>query len=178
MGVDISSQNYLEIFALEDTFHLDMPRLTHEYRQLQARYHPDKFVGADDRERRVALQYTSILNDAYETLKSPLRRAAYLLSLHGVDPEENVQAHLGGDFLLRQMQLREELEEIEQSESMEQLDAFKAQVEEETDTYISRFAGLYAEGQYNEAKPVYSRLQFLCKLHSEVDETEEKLLDY
>ncbi|MEK9649239.1 MAG: Fe-S protein assembly co-chaperone HscB [Gammaproteobacteria bacterium] len=85
--MSLASLNFFEIFSLPASFQVDVSSLEAQYRKLQAEYHPDRFSCAADSERVQALQLASLINDAYETLKSPLKRAAYLLTLNGVDPE-------------------------------------------------------------------------------------------
>lgn len=176
--MDLGRQSYFELFSLPESFDLDREALDRAHRLLQGRYHPDRYVNADERERRLALQLTSLINDAYQTLCSPLRRAAYLLSLHGVNPEEVDQAQLGGDFLHRQLALREELEDIRAGGALEALDAFKKGVQTELDEGFAQFRRYFLDARYCEARPVYNRLQFLARLREEVDQAEEKLLDY
>ena len=175
---DFAGRNHFELFSLPESFQVDTEFLTQQYKKLQAQFHPDKFASAGDRERRLALQFTSILNEAYETLLSPLKRASYLLTLHGIDPEENNQAHLGGEFLFEQMQLREELEEIAGSESIADLERFRHEVEKSLAKLLEQFRDLYDAAEFAQAKPVYNKLQFLYKLNSEVNQVEETLLDY
>lgn len=176
--MDISNSNYFELFSLEESFQVNPGLLNQEYKTLQAQYHPDKFINEQDSVRLQALQISSILNDAYTTLESPLKRAAYLLTMHGVDPDENVQSHLGSDFLLQQIELREELENLSKSEDMDELEHVKKDVESEIQNYFQEFEKHYTQAAYTSAKPVYSKLQFLCKLLSEIESLEETLLEY
>ncbi|MDC0598396.1 Fe-S protein assembly co-chaperone HscB [Gammaproteobacteria bacterium] len=176
--MNISSKNFFEIFSLEESFQIDLTLLNQAYTKLQAQYHPDKFINADDKTRLQALQTASIINEAFETLKSPLKLASYLLTLHGTDPEENNQSHLGEDFLFAQMELRDKLEEIAANKSLTALEQLKNEVDKDKKSYLVEFEQFYKLGQYAEAKPVYSKLQFLYKLLSEIDTLEEKLLDY
>ena len=152
--------------------------LEQQYKQLQAQFHPDRFVGADDKQRLQALQQTSLVNDAYNTLKSPLKRAAYLLKLKGVDPEEHNQAHLGEAFLVRQMTLREDLEVLIGEEDMDGLDAMKAAVNKDKQETLEQFVTRYENNDLGEAKATYNKLQFLFKLLDEIEAAEEKILDY
>ena len=170
--------NYFELFGLPQAFRLDTAELDKRYKQLQAQWHPDRFAGEDDGKRLQALQQTSLVNDAYDTLKSPLKRAAHLLVLQGVDAEEHNQAHFGADFLHRQMILREQLETLAEKEDMSGLDAMKAEVGSDRDATLAQFEAQYGQGQFAEAKQQYNRLQFLFKLLDEIDTVEEKLLDY
>ena len=67
------------------TFDIDTAELAVRYRELQRRVHPDKFANASDQERRLSLQMTAQVNEAFQTLKDPVRRGRYLLSLRGVE---------------------------------------------------------------------------------------------
>jgi molecular chaperone HscB len=172
------SDNYFELFGLPQTFRLETAELDRQYQKLQAAFHPDRFAAADASKRLQALQRTSLVNDAYDTLKSPLKRAAYLLRLEKTDPEEHNQAHLGEAFLLRQMTQREDLEILASKENMDGLEAMKSEVEQERDAALAKFESLYLERRFVDAKASYNRLQFLFKLLDEIDAAEEKLLGY
>ena len=107
--MSLVNRNYFEFFSLPESFQVNADTLESEYKKLQTKYHPDKFINAGDSERVQALQHASLINDAYDTLKSPLKRAAYLLKLKDIDPEEHNQSHLQELFLLKQLELREDL---------------------------------------------------------------------
>src|SRR5690606_16049058 len=143
-----------------------------------SRYHPDRVSAGSDRERRLAVQASGLINEAYETLRSPLSRAAYLLRLHGVDPDTFEQNALDTEFLFAQMQQREELESIAERASIEDLEAFKEEVERDIDARLAEFRQCYEAGRFDAARPVFNKLQFLYKLCSEIDRIEERILDY
>jgi molecular chaperone HscB len=170
--------NYFTLFGLNEGFGLDRSALDSQYKALQSQYHPDKFADAEDSQRLKALQQTSLVNDAYETLKSPLKRAAYLLKLNDVDPEEHNQAHFGEAFLIRQMELREALETLSASEDIDGLEAMKAEAGKEKDTAVAAFEKQFMAKEFASAKSTYNQMQFLFKLLDEIDSVEEKLLDY
>ena len=109
--------NFFEQFNLAQSCELDQEALADEYRKQQSEVHPDRFANAEESEKLRALQLSSYLNEAYETLKSPLRRAAYLLSMHDIDVEQVNQNDLSMDLLLEQIQLREKLDELPKDES-------------------------------------------------------------
>ena len=73
--------NHFELFGLPQRFHLDLAQLEQAYRGIQSQVHPDRFVQASDAERRVSMQSATQVNEAYRTLKNPLARARYLLTL-------------------------------------------------------------------------------------------------
>jgi DnaJ-domain-containing protein 1 len=71
--------------------------------------HPDKFVNATDAEKRVAMQWATRANEAYQTLKSPQKRAHYLCELNGVDLQTESNTAMPMAFLMQQMEWREAL---------------------------------------------------------------------
>ena len=77
--------NHFALFQMTPAFAIDAAALDAAYRELQGRVHPDKFANATDTEKRVAMQWATRANEAYQTLKNPLKRATYLCELNGVD---------------------------------------------------------------------------------------------
>ncbi|MBU5881014.1 co-chaperone HscB [Vibrio cholerae O1] len=104
--------NYFELFGLPIQFELDGSLLSSQFRALQKRFHPDNFATASERDRLMAVQQAAQINDAYQTLKDPLRRAEYLLSLQGIEMNAEQQTLQDPMFLMEQMELREELESV------------------------------------------------------------------
>ncbi|HLL06483.1 MAG TPA: Fe-S protein assembly co-chaperone HscB [Myxococcaceae bacterium] len=102
------------MFELPSTYDVDIPGLEQRFRDLSLRLHPDRFAQAEARERRLSLEQTTTLNEAYKTLKDPTRRALYLLKLHGVDldrEDAGAQKDMPLEFLEEVMELREELDQ-------------------------------------------------------------------
>ena len=122
-------QNYFELFDLETSFFISDSILKDSYRREIARFHPDKFASKTDSEKLQALQNTSLLNTAFESIKSPLNRASYLLKLEGVDPFDEKDTAMEHDFLTSQIELREELELIESKKETDQLEDFIDRIE-------------------------------------------------
>jgi molecular chaperone HscB len=174
----IANKNYFEIFSLQESFDLDLENLTVEYKNLQSQMHPDKFSGADDASRLHALQLSSIINDAFDTLKSPLKRAAYLLTLNGINPEENNQNHLAESFLLQQMEWRDLLDDATEEEDLTLVENLKQEVMEERENCIIEFQDFVNAYNFVDAKPIYNKLQFVEKMLVEINRSEEKILDY
>jgi molecular chaperone HscB len=75
--------DYFSVFGLEPQLNIDLAALEREFHRLSRKLHPDRFARADMNEKQWSLADTSLLNDAYRTLKDPLRRTEYLLKLHG-----------------------------------------------------------------------------------------------
>lgn len=108
-------QNHFELFQLPQQFSLDMGQLDTAYREVQNKVHPDKFVQASEAEKRVAMQWATRANEAYQTLKKPLKRARYLCELKGVDLQTESNTAMPGAFLMQQMEWREAFDEARQS---------------------------------------------------------------
>src|SRR2546422_9941145 len=101
------NQNHFELFGLPARFAVDGASLEVRYRELQREVHPDRFAAAPDPERRASMQLATRVNEAYQILKSPLRRAVYILQLRGVDPEVETNTAMAPQFLIEKMSWRE-----------------------------------------------------------------------
>ena len=106
MQIDFS-KNHFELFQLPVAFELDLAVLERAYRELQREVHPDRFAGAPASERAAALVRTRAINDAYQVLKRPQRRAEVLLARAGVTIGD--REVLAPAFLMEILELREEL---------------------------------------------------------------------
>lgn len=171
------SQNYFELFALPVSFEVDLEQLNARYRDLQRQMHPDRYAGAGDREKRLSAQWTTQINAAYGTLKSPLNRAMYLLELHDLSIAENPD--LEPMFLMEQIELREALEEIEANDGpMDKLDHFKAEVAGVLKGLSTEFSQAFDTGELNTARSAVYKMQFMTRLADAAEKVEEKILDY
>ena len=104
------NENHFELFGLPARFAVDAAALDARYRELQREVHPDRFAAASRAEQRVSMQLATRVNEAYQTLKSPLRRAGYILQLRGVDPKFETDTAMQPEFLAEQMSWRERIE--------------------------------------------------------------------
>lgn len=168
------NQNYFEIFGLPIDFDVDTSRLAERYRELQKELHPDKFAASTEHEQRLSMQWSALINTANETLRSPLARAIYMLEQKGLTIDHNPQ--LPPDFLMQQIELREELEALEEDAAgLDKLDEFKGQVNQVLTELGEKFA--LSQDDDKSLTLVYE-MQFLTKLLVAADHLEEKLLDY
>ena len=165
------SANYFEIFELPISFDIDKERLIGCYRDLQHVVHPDKYVNASEKERRLAMQKAVQINEAFETLKNPLSRGIYLLQLQDIDKDN--QTNLDGEFLMAQMELREELADIKDFEA---LNAFLNSVEKQMQNLIEQLSQEFQTKNWQAASSSVSKFQFFTKLHEEALRLEEKLI--
>jgi molecular chaperone HscB len=110
--------DYFSVFGLEPKLNLDLPALEHEFHRLSRKLHPDRFARALDNEKQWSLADTALLNDAYRTLKDPLRRTEYLLKLLGAelraedDRQKDKSAGAPADLLEEVFELNMQLEEM------------------------------------------------------------------
>lgn len=165
------------LFELQPAFDLDLERLSVRYRELARKVHPDRFADASESEQRKAIEQSANLNEAYQTLKSPSRRARYLLKLQGREMplEATVQDPA---FLMQQMQWREELEDLQDEADLAGVAVFKARLKAAQQLLNDSFAAIWQdEAQREEAERLVRRMQFLDKLTQEVRQLEERLDD-
>lgn len=168
------STNYFALFGLPVDFALDAAALAPRWRELQREYHPDRHAGQDAAAQRQAEQLSAHINTAYETLREPVRRAHYLLQLagHGIDGERSTIADT--DFLMTQMELREQLDEVEQEH---ELDAVEDEARDWRDSLLREFPLDYAAGDWPEAQDVLRKLQFMVRLLAEIGERRDRFED-
>ncbi len=172
-------KNHFELFGLPAVFDVDADELASRYRELQRRVHPDKFANASDQERRLSLQMTALVNEAFQTLKDPVRRGHYLLSLRGVDVGEETDTAMDPAFLMEQMEWRENLEEIRQADNPpKQLAELANRIGQRMQDKIGRFRSALDKNSPEEigkARNLVREMQFLEKLQQEIDDLEEEL---
>ena len=116
------------LFQLPEQFALDITLLNIRWKELQAKVHPDKFASEGVAAQRIAMQWSVRINEAYQRLKDPLKRASLLCELAGAPIHAEQNTAMPGVFLMQQMQWREELEE---ASNIHQLEALLAQVLEQ-----------------------------------------------
>ncbi|RRV08269.1 co-chaperone HscB [Pseudomonas sp. v388] len=168
---------HFALFELKPAFRLDLDQLATRYRELARSVHPDRFADAPEREQRVALEQSANLNEAYQTLKSAPKRARYLLTLQGDEVPLEVTVH-DPDFLLQQMQWREELEDLQDNGDLAGVATFKRRLKVAQDELNDSFAACWDDAaQREQAERLMRRMQFLDKLSYEVRQLEERLDD-
>ena len=178
-----NTQTHFELFELPVSFDIDLQDLSQRYRELQRVVHPDKFVNASDRERRLSVENAAAINEAYQILKSPQRRARYMLELQSVSFDDEKDMALDPAFLMEQIELREALGELNQSENpLESLNKIMADIKARITAIIEAIReGLVQpqldDSQKNNIKQLIQKMQFLNKLQEEAEYQEEKLLD-
>ncbi len=110
-----------ELFGVPQQFAQDRAALDARWKQLQREAHPDRFAAQDAATQRRAMQWSVRINEAYQRLKDPLRRAAYLCELAGASVNAHDNTAMPADFLMQQMAWREALEDAHDADQVQQL---------------------------------------------------------
>jgi molecular chaperone HscB len=173
------TQSHFQLFSLPEQYRLERADLDARYRELQRRAHPDRFASASDQERRVSVQQAAQINEAYATLKDPLRRGRYLLELRGLASEAQQSSHQDPQFLAQQIELREALSAVrEQADPLAALERLSRDIRAQ---YQALEAGLAAalddSGDARSALTFVLRMQYFTRLQTEVQELEAELED-
>lgn len=168
----LSSDDF-ELFGLPRRFVLDRAALDTRWRALQAEVHPDRFASEGAAAQRVAAQWSVRVNEAYQRLKEPLLRAAYLCELAGVPIDAENNTTMPPPFLLQQLEWREALDEADDEPAVEtlaaQVDAHRRAALDELAATIDERADWPAAAQQVRA------LMFIARFADDVDRRLEAL---
>lgn len=135
--------NYFEVFGLPKQLNIDLKGLERTFHELSRKYHPDYFTTAPAHERQHALQMTATLNDAYRTLRHPVRRVEHLLQIEGFKPDGSKMPQ---SFLMKIFEINEQLEEVKSgSATQEQVAALKREIEQRAEDFESQLKAAAAE---------------------------------
>jgi molecular chaperone HscB len=161
-------QNHFELFQLPVQFAVDSAALDSAYREVQGKVHPDRFVNATDAEKRVAMQWATRANEAYQTLKHPQKRAQYLCELNGVNLQVESNTAMPMAFLMQQMEWREALGEARTDKDVEALEALDNQVKLDRKARMIELERVLGAGDFNKAAEDLRALMFLEKFSEEI----------
>lgn len=168
--------NYFELFSLPAVFSVDKTRLSQTYRDLQKQYHPDKFAMQDDRTRLQAMQKSTEINDAFQTLKDSCLRAQYLLKLNGLDIELEQRTLQDTGFLMQQMEWREKIADFT-ADDEDQIEDFDKEISALVNGLEAEIETALETEQLEQTANLVRKLKFMLKLQVEIELLEEKLFD-
>ncbi|RDH92182.1 MAG: Fe-S protein assembly co-chaperone HscB [endosymbiont of Seepiophila jonesi] len=175
------SKNYFELFGLPVGFIVDADSLSDRYRDLQRVIHPDRYANASEQERLFSLQGASRINEAFETLKDPIARATYLLTMHGIEMDAQKETTSDMAFLMQQMELREELEGVRnQDDPYEAVLDLRGRINKQIKTLVGQMAVQFESAtpdQLEDAREILRKMRFLQKLRTEVESVTADLED-
>ena len=168
-------KNHFELFQMPVMFEIDSQQLDAAYREIQGRVHPDKFVTATDAEKRVAMQWATRANEAYQTLKNPLKRAMYLCEMNGVDLATESNTNMPTVFLMQQIEWREALDEARDTKNQSALEQLENELIQKRGYLLSLVTNHLNAAQYNDAGEQVRQLMFVEKFGDEVGRVFELL---
>jgi len=145
-------------------FNIDLNKLQKSYRIIQAEIHPDKFVSASQIEKNQSLIKSTEINEGYQILKNPIKRAKYLINLNSNSKKNN--AALTPNFLMQQMEWEEHLESI--SKEKKELEKFRLLIDGAYKKNISNIENLCDKENWNGALEILNEIQFIGKLNDKI----------
>ncbi|MCL1059084.1 co-chaperone HscB [Shewanella sp. Choline-02u-19] len=173
--------NYFELFSLSPSYDVDTAILAERYRDLQRAVHPDKFANASEQDKRLSVQRTAQINDAFQTLKNPIQRAEHLLALKGLELSHESTTLKDTQFLMQQIEWRESLEEIGDSDDPEaEIEGLYASFDAFAKPITAALKVLLLsdlESDHLQAADQIRKLKFMAKLQDELARVEDALLD-
>ncbi len=167
-------QEYFSLFGLPEHFGIDVSQLEAAYRTVQAQVHPDRFANRPETERRVAMQWATLANEAFRTLKNPVARASYLLERRGIEQDVERNTSMSQAFLLQQMEWREAVEEA--ADDAHELKRLEQELERDNRVMLDDLGrALDEEQDLSQASELVRRLMFMDKLRREINEALARL---
>jgi molecular chaperone HscB len=174
--------DYCQLFGIPRSLNLSLADLQQRYYALSRELHPDRFMQKPEAERQRALDMSSALNDAYRTLKDPVKRAQYLLSLEGFDIGEQRSRDVPPELLEEVFELNIALEEMRGGDDsarpqLEQAEKNFTTMLGDTDQQLQTLFEQYDSSQSREVlthiRNVLNRRKYISNLVSEVQKTLE-----
>lgn len=161
--------DYFALFGLVPHFVLDRVALDAAFRAMQAEVHPDKFASADAAVQRQAMERATLVNAAYQTLKSPVARGRYLLQQQGIEAFDPANTQMSSAFLMQQIAWREQLETAQERADAAALDHLEAEIAVAAQQHEARLAALLDERHdHLHATETLRELRFIEKLAEEI----------
>lgn len=168
-------QNPFALFGLEAEFQLDSARLSERYLTLQKQYHPDNFATQSEQQQLDAVQKAAAINDAYQVLKSPIRRAEAILQLNLTQQLNQEETVHDGEFLMQQLMLREDLEAAACGCDEAEVAALRTKSETLRRQQLQAIENAIQQADWTALKLHINRLKFIEKFLHEVDQIEDRL---
>jgi molecular chaperone HscB len=162
-----------ELFDLQPIFAQDRSLIDGRWKDLQRQAHPDKFAAQGAAAQRIAMQWSVRINEAYQRLKDPLKRAAYLCELHGAPINAENNTAMPAAFLVQQIELREALDDAKTSEDIDEISLQANENKRKQLLEVERL--LDQKKDYPAAAQAVRTLMFLERLGLDIDARAELL---
>ena len=156
-----------ELFQIPEQFAQDLAALDLRWKELQREVHPDKFAAQGTAAQRIAMQWSVRINEAYQRLRDPVNRAAYICELHGAPINAENNTAMPAAFLMQQMELREALDDASTEEDLDEIGQQAAIILREM---LSKAERLIDDAKdYAAAAQVVRALLFIQKFQADID---------
>ena len=163
------SINFFTLLQLPEAFDIDLETLHQNYQSIQKNIHPDRFATFDDEAKLESIKKTAQVNDAYQTLKSPIRRAEYLLQLKGINIHDEKYTAVPQDFLMQQMEWREELETYKLNKVA--LEKLAQDIQKNKNDMMNQLPSFFDDKNHlNDAIRVTRELNFIEKIEQHIND--------
>lgn len=173
--------NHFETFGVQPSFRVDEKALEERYRELSRLLHPDRHAAGGAAQRRLALEKTIALNDAWRVLKDPSRRAAWLLKERGIDLGETgaqgASRYLPPMFLMEVMELREAFDEARAAKQTAEVEKLAARVRKERGAALATLGEAFDRNDDEEAARQVSVLRYYDRFLGEVRAWEDEAFE-
>jgi len=167
--------NDFELFGMPIQFAMTRDVLDVRWKELQREAHPDRFAVEGAAAQRIAMQWSVRINEAYQRLKDPVKRAAYLCELHGAPVNAENNTAMPAVFLMQQMTWREALDDIQTQAELETLLNEVQRTHQQA--LIDMAQAIDDLGDYSAAVGQVRALMFIDRFASEVRHQLDVLLD-
>jgi molecular chaperone HscB len=162
-------QNYFALFNLPEQFELDKQMLDTAYHTVQNQVHPDRFIHASESDKRAAMQWASLANDAYQTLRNPVKRAAHLCHIRGFPLDGDFGPAMPSDFIFEQIEWREHLDNARIDKDFEALETMDTRLRERIKEQLTLIEKELNLGHFAAALQEIRKMMFLQKFGDEIN---------
>ncbi|MFN3629429.1 MAG: Fe-S protein assembly co-chaperone HscB [Casimicrobiaceae bacterium] len=159
--------DHFAVFGIPPAYAVDLEALATRYRELQQAVHPDRHAGASPAEQQLAMARALEVNAAWHCLRDPVNRALHLLELAGVDALDPAETAMPTEFLMRQIEWREQLAEAAGDEAA--LAALDREMTEALNTEIARFSASYP-ADLDTARDAARKMRFIERQREAVEQ--------
>jgi len=164
---------------MNPVFDIDCSRLHAEQQRLQSTYHPDRYVNASDRDKRLSVQVASWVNQAYETLQDPVKRSRYLLEINGADIPDDSTTTSDTEFLMEQIELREQVESCRHGQDgLQRSDQIETRLAHRAEELAREFVSDFEAAEFDKAIVSSRKMQFIQRIQQQLSELQFELEEF
>lgn len=166
---NLINENFFKVFKLKTNYLIDLKVLKNNFQELQRIYHPDNFIQNEEIHNQ-ATMISSYINQGFSILKSPLKRAIYLLELNKNPYNIDEIANVSPEFIGMQMDLYESIEEAMLNNNLEKIKKISLENQEKIKAIIKHIEENFAHSNYQEVKKNIQSLSFYEKISFMINE--------